>query len=127
MAGNNLHVSSSAEETMKPSPAEILMSMHLKELGLEFDTEVPVCESRRWRWDFLLTESNVAIEVDGFFKGRHGAGWGADNEKRNVGTMMGYRVLVFSTKSVLKGEAKAFLQEHLGETMTPPGFPKGTK
>ncbi len=97
---------------MRRSPAEILLGIHLKELKVPFKTEVQFCD-RKWRWDFLLTGTGVALELDGYFKGRHGAGWGADNEKRNTGVMMGYRVLVFSTSDVLKGKAKEFLQKFL--------------
>jgi very-short-patch-repair endonuclease len=98
---------------MKHSPAEILMEIHLKELGLAYEAEVQFYAGRKWRWDFLLTTSNIAIEIDGYFKGRHGAGWGADNEKRRTGTFMGYRVLVYSTKEVLTGKAKEELAGYL--------------
>jgi very-short-patch-repair endonuclease len=70
---------------------------------------VPVCADRKWRWDFFLPDHRIVIEVDGYFKGRHGAGWGSDNEKANHGTMAGVRVLRFSTKDVETGKAKAFL------------------
>lgn len=100
------------------SQAEILFAKHLKELGLEFEQEVLAVDGRKWRWDFLVKYGHpiryfMAIEIDGYHKGRHGKGWGADNEKRNTGTMLGYRVLVFSTKSVMKGEAKEFLEKYL--------------
>ncbi len=97
----------------KEPVSHTLFRKHLAELGLEFMTEVRVCPERKWRWDFVLTNQRVAIEIDGFFKGRHGAGWGADNEKQNMGVMLGWRVLRFSTGAVLKGEAKAFLAEWL--------------
>lgn len=98
---------------MKKSIAEILFAKHLKELGLEFKTEVGFLCNRKWRWDFMLVEHRMAIEIDGYFKGRHGAGWGADNEKRNTGVMLGWRVLVFSTKDVMTGKAKEFLEDYL--------------
>ena len=101
------------KEAMKGSPAEILLGIHLKELKVPFKQEVKFCEDRKWRWDFLLTDSNIAIEIDGYFKGRHGAGWGADNEKRRRGTLLGYRVLVYSTKEVLQGKAREELASHL--------------
>jgi very-short-patch-repair endonuclease len=98
---------------MTKSQAEILFAKHLKELGLGFRTNVPVVIGRRWRWDFELSSHRIAIEIDGYFKGRHGAGWGADNEKRNTGTMLGWRVLVFSTNYVFNGKAKEFLEDYL--------------
>jgi very-short-patch-repair endonuclease len=99
--------------TVKRSPAELLMSIHLKELKLPFQAEYRFRADRKWRFDFLLTESNIALEIDGYFKGRHGAGWGADNEKRRTATLMGYRVLVYSTKEVLTGKAKEELAGYL--------------
>ncbi len=101
---------------MKRSPAEILLGIHLKELGLPYEEEIKFHPERKWRWDFLLTGTGIAIEVDGFFRGRHGSGWGSDNEKRNTGTMMGFRILVFSTKSVLRGEARDFIKSYLCPT-----------
>ena len=98
---------------MSKSVAELLFSKHLRELGLSFEREVRFHKERKWRFDFLL-DSGVAIEIDGYHNGRHGAGWGAGNDKRNAATMMGYRLLVFSTQDVLKGRAKDFIKLHLG-------------
>lgn len=113
------------------SQAEDLLAIHLSELKLKFIRQVPVCADRKWKWDFAITSVHssvlfpnreveskyhavrIAIEVDGYFKGRHGAGWGADNEKRNTGQMLGWRVLVFSTKDVLNGTAKEFIKSWL--------------
>jgi hypothetical protein len=36
-----------------------------------------------------------------------------DMDKRNHGVMLGWRILTFSSADVLRGHAKAFLQEHL--------------
>jgi very-short-patch-repair endonuclease len=90
---------------------ETLMAQHLTELGLKFRQQVKFCDTRRWKLDFLLGENGIAIEVDGYFKGRHGAGWGSDNEKANWATSMGYRVLRFSTQEVKTGKAKEFLKQ----------------
>jgi very-short-patch-repair endonuclease len=91
---------------------ETLMAIHLRELGLDFQTQVKFHATRKWRWDFVV-EDNIAIEIDGYHDGRHGAGYGADNEKQNFGTMAGYRVLRFSTQDVSTGRAKAWLAENL--------------
>ena len=98
---------------MKRSPAELLMSIHLDELKLRYMVEYPFHPERKWRFDFLLMDSNIALEIDGYFKGRHGAGWGTDNPKRRAATLMGYRVLVYSTKEVLTGKAKEELAGYL--------------
>jgi very-short-patch-repair endonuclease len=99
----------------KVNVGQVLMATHLRELGLAFAEQVPVTDGRRWKWDFLLPDYRIVIEVDGYFKGRHGAGWGSDNEKANHGTMAGIRVLRFSTDDVKRGKAKAFLQEWLAK------------
>lgn len=95
------------------SVAETLFAKHLKELKLSFQTQYKFDRNRRWRADFHIIPHRILIEIDGYFKGRHGAGWGADNEKRNMATMFGYRVLVFSTRDVLNGTAKEFLKSWL--------------
>jgi very-short-patch-repair endonuclease len=94
---------------------ETLLATFLNELGIDFETQTPVCPGRRWRWDFYLRRYAVAIEVDGYFNGKHGAGFGADNEKANFGTMNGIRVLRFSTEYVKTGKAKDFLAEWLSQ------------
>lgn len=101
------------------SPAEILLAKHLKELHQSFEQEVRFHPVRLWRWDYTLPEHRIAIEIDGGIwlgkRGGHSGGFGLqrDMDKRNHGTMLGWRVLVFSTKDVLTGRAKDFLKEHL--------------
>lgn len=87
------------------------LAIHLKELGLAFRQNVKVTYGRRWEWDFFLPDHRMAIEVDGFFKGRHGAGWGSDYEKQNWGTVNGIRVLRFTSTEAKNGKAKAYLAE----------------
>ena len=94
---------------------ETLLGIHLSELGLAYRTQVPVCMGRRWRWDFFLVDHRIAIEVDGYFRGKHGSGYGSDNAKQNHGTMNGMRVLRFSTDDVKTGKAKEFLQQWLSK------------
>ena len=102
----------------KQNPAHILLEKHLAELGLIFVPEVRFHPVRRWRFDYVVNQS-LAIEIDGglWVTGQrsHAGGTGkqADMNKRNTATMMGFRVLVFSTEDVLRGRARAFLKEHL--------------
>lgn len=99
------------------NPASELLSIHLKELGLAFEREVIFHPLRKWRLDFLLTDSKVAVEIEGgaFTQGRHTRGQGFENDcvKYNHATVAGIRVLRFSTGQVLAGVARAFLKEHL--------------
>lgn len=97
--------------------AEILFEKHLRELKLGFVREYRFHAERRWRFDFWLPLSGLAIEIEGaiFTGGRHtrGAGYQKDLDKYNHATVMGYRVLRFSTTDVLRGRAKAFLEHWL--------------
>ena len=94
------------------TPAQLLVGTWLAEWGYTVEFEVPVTQERRWRWDAAIPAERIAIELDGFFKGKHGKGWGSDYEKQNVGTMLGWRVLRFSNSDVLKGGAYEFLRQH---------------
>jgi very-short-patch-repair endonuclease len=91
---------------------QTLLAIHLKELQLEFREQYQF-HHRKWRLDFYLPEHRIGIEVDGYFAGKHGAGYGADNEKQNTATMCGIRMLRFSTNDVKRGKAKEFLQDWL--------------
>jgi very-short-patch-repair endonuclease len=93
--------------------AQFLLAEHLGELGLKHRFEVQVLPPRRWRWDICIPEVRIAIELDGYFKGRHGAGWGSDNEKQNIGVMQGWRVLRFSNTEAMNGSAKEFIKSWL--------------
>lgn len=94
-----------------------LLEKHLRELKCPFIPEFRFHIDRKWRFDYLLPDSNVAIEVEGsvWTQGRHtrGKGFLADMLKYRTAAMMGYRVCRFSTQEVLNGEAKKFLQEWL--------------
>jgi very-short-patch-repair endonuclease len=107
-------------------PANILLEKHLKELGFGFWREIAFHTERKWRFDYVLLDSlqdkannRIAIEIEGgiYTRGRHtrGAGYERDLDKYNTATLMGWRVLRFSTGQVLRGEAKAFLSEWLAE------------
>jgi very-short-patch-repair endonuclease len=104
----------------KPNLVHELFAMHLKELGLKFKREVEVLHGRRFRWDFVFWApdyaagnfSSWAVEIDGYFKGRHRA-FGGDNEKMNLATVNGWRFLRFSTQQVNRGKAKQFIAEKI--------------
>lgn len=94
--------------------AQVLLSDHLAELGILHRQEERFCE-RKWRLDFYLTEFRIGIEIQGgiWTGGRHarGAGYQNDCDKANTATMMGIRLLRFTTEDVMKGRAKQFLGE----------------
>lgn len=95
-----------------------LLAFHLKTEKIPFQREVKFHETRKWRFDFLI--GKVAVEVDGAIwkAGRHtrGAGWEKDAEKLNEATLMGFKVLRFSTGQVKRGEAIATIRRAVGMT-----------
>jgi very-short-patch-repair endonuclease len=64
---------------------------------------------RRWRFDLAWPALLLAVEVDGgtWSGGRHvrGRGYEGDCEKLNTATLMGWRVLRFTSDMVNRGEA----------------------
>ena len=110
------------------STPEILFEKHLGELGLKFQREFRFHPTRKWKFDFLLPDFHIAIEIEGgsWTQGRHtrGAGFQADLDKYNQATAMGYRVLRFSTRDALTGRAKAFLAEHQDQLLKFSTFPQ---
>lgn len=116
---------------MKKNQANILLEKHLDELKIQWRAEWRFHPTRLWRFDYALGDfvgqywepNRVALEIEGavWSRGRHtrGKGFQADMVKYNTATMLGWRVLRFSTEDVLRGRAKAFLAEHLGGKSCP--------
>lgn len=97
------------------STAQILMVMHLKELGYErIVTEYQFHPLRRWRADIAVLDCRLLIECDGYYKGKHGTGWGNDDEKSNVAQMLGFKILRFNNRQIENGEAKKFISTWMG-------------
>jgi very-short-patch-repair endonuclease len=98
----------------------MLLGLHLKELGFEnIKYEYKFDPSRRYRADICLEDDRILIELDGgVYAGGHrrGASLIADYERQNRAILAGWRLLRFANITVLRGEAKAFLAEHLTTT-----------
>jgi very-short-patch-repair endonuclease len=98
--------------------AAILLEIHMKELGIEFEPEYRFAAPRKWRFDYLLGDK-TAIEIEGgiFSRGRHtrGVGYEKDLEKYREAAIRGYKVLRFSTGEVLNGTAREFIKKHCTE------------
>ena len=83
-----------------------------------FVTEHKFHPERRWRADFAHPETSLLVECEGGIHvgGRHvrGMGYERDLEKYNAATLLGWRVLRFSTSQINAGEAadtvEAFLR-----------------
>ena len=104
---------------MKQTKAQILLGIHVKELKLgPVEYEHQFNHERRWRADLYLPEHRIILECDGgAFRGGHrrGKALEADYERQNWATASGYRLFRFTNEQVLKGEAKAWLAEHLAK------------
>ena len=60
--------------------------------------------TRRWRFDYAYPDKKIAIECEGgiFVAGRHtrGMGFAKDCVKYNSATVLGWRVLRYTTKNI---------------------------
>jgi len=102
----------------KEPVSHILLRKHLDELGLHYETEVKFHATRKWRWDFALSDYyKIAIEIMGstWASGRHtrGRGYQSDCDKANEGTRLSWKILRFTSEDVLRGRAKEFLKRFL--------------
>jgi very-short-patch-repair endonuclease len=81
------------------------------------EREVRFHPLRKWRWDYAFREAKIAVECDGgiWTRGKHsrGAGILRDQEKRNAGTVMGWKVLVFTPQTVCQPSTFTMLGELL--------------
>jgi hypothetical protein len=98
------------------TPPQILLGIHLAELGFLTVTEHKFCADRDWRFDRADLVNKVGYECDGGKRtGGHRRGDAIDdeNEKINTATLNGWRVIKFTNEFVLSGEAKNFLARWL--------------
>ena len=69
--------------------------------GGDPDLEFRFHPSRRWRFDYAWPELMIAVEIDGFGFGHQSQqGIGGQNEKRNAAIELGWRVLVFDSRTL---------------------------
>lgn len=101
-----------------PSTGEETLALHLKAHKIEFRREFIFHPTRNWKLDFAIKHIKLAVEVEGGVEkiGRHQRpeGFVEDMYKYNALIMQGWRLLRFSTKMVLNGEAIDTILELLG-------------
>ena len=101
------------------SIGESLLATQLKALRIAFEQEFKFHPKRKWRADFHLVEKMILVEVEGgiWSGGRHtrGKGYLGDMEKYNAATVMGYRVIRFSTEQVKSGLAIQQIEKMVGD------------
>ena len=90
------------EGAVGKSGLETMFAWACAQTGLaEPEHEATFHPTRKWRVDFLWREQRVAVEIEGgiFAKGRHtrGVGYAKDADKYNQLTMMGFKLLRFTT------------------------------
>ena len=94
--------------------AQILLQVHLKELGIETVPEFQFDPERRFCFDLANSELMLGFECNGSWNGLHGPRWSStDGEKFNLAQAKGWCVFVFSNRQVLNGKAKEFLAKYL--------------
>ena len=113
-----------AKTPRTPSPLGLRLMVLIRASGFEERVaEYPFARhlGRRWRFDFAWPALMLAVEVDGGAwvpgGGRHtrGAGFVADHDKMNRATLLGWRVLQFTSRYLADGSALADLAEALGD------------
>jgi very-short-patch-repair endonuclease len=101
----------------RQTEAQILLAIHVRELGVtDLKAEFRIDPARQWRADLALPAYRILIECDGgMHTGGHkrGAALEDDYDKQNSAQMLGWRILRFSNRQVLCGEAKEFLWKFL--------------
>jgi len=93
------------------SKGEIALAGQLDLRGISYERELMLIPKRRFRFDFLLAQFALVVEVEGgtWSGGRHtsGVGFRSDCQKYNMALELGYRVLRYTTDMVTRGEAIA--------------------
>ena len=94
----------------KPGSAgERSLAALLQAAGVPYLQEQVLIPGRKFRFDFLLSDTDLIVEVEGgtWRGGRHtsGAGFAKDCEKYNLALEHGYRVLRYTTDMVTDGRA----------------------
>lgn len=96
-------------QQQEPSEGESILMRDLRALGIGFEHEYKFHPIRKWRADFLISNTKILIEVEGgiWSQGRHtrGTGYIGDMEKYNAAAILGFQVLRFSTQQVKSGSA----------------------
>lgn len=97
--------------------AEILLKVHLQELGFkDIEEQYRFAPPRRFTFDLAIPDMRLAFECDGGqFTGGHrrSEALAKDYEKQNLAQLQGWRILRFVNRDILNGTAKEFLEDNL--------------
>jgi very-short-patch-repair endonuclease len=98
------------------TPAQLTLKTHLEELGVKTVFEHRFLEDRKYAFDLYDEENRIGYEADGgTWTGGHKRKQKIEDqyEKDRLAQLHGYRILRFTNRQILCGEAKKWLQEHL--------------
>jgi very-short-patch-repair endonuclease len=91
------------------SPGECAFALHCRAEGLDPEREFRFHPVMLWRFDFAWPAHMLAVEIEGgiWSGGAHTRGkhFESDCAKYAAATLMGWRVLRYSTGMVLRGDA----------------------
>jgi very-short-patch-repair endonuclease len=99
---------------MKQTEAQILLQVHLKELGMATIPEYRFDPERNWHADLACLEHRILFECDGGqFKGGHkrGIALEQDYEKQNEAQAQGWRIFRFTNRQILTGAAYDYMKK----------------
>ena len=102
---------------MKQTRAQILLGVHLRELGYACVPEHKFLADRKFAFDWADLEHRIGFECDGGqWTGGHMRGLKLENqyEKDRLAQINGWRCFRFTNRQILNGEAKEWLLNHLG-------------
>jgi hypothetical protein len=124
-----------AQGELKLTNEQILLGIHIRELGMLPEYERKVCDDRDYRFDVVILGTSIAIEIHG---GQHSGGhrrgvWSKKEYRRrkdagqietpqeeeycklNRAQMDGWKVLQFTNEQVNDGRAKDYLATLVGQ------------
>jgi very-short-patch-repair endonuclease len=91
------------------SPGEECFDLHCRAKMLKPEREYRFHPTRKWRFDYAFPAIKLAIEIEGLsrFTSRHTtfSGFREDCAKYNAATLLGWRILRYSTEMVMRGDA----------------------
>lgn len=102
---------------MKQTDAQVLLGVHLAELGYACEPEHKFLTDRKFAFDWADLGHKIGYECDGGqWSGGHMRGLALEDQycKDRLAQLHGWKILRFTNRQILTGEAKAWLLKNLG-------------
>lgn len=98
------HTKGKAAKSTKGDKQKAEIELVLKLMGVPYVTEHKFHPTRKWRFDYALTDKLIAIEYEGIYgagKSRHttAKGYSGDTEKYNEASKLGWKVLRYTAST----------------------------